>query len=53
MFKTFPNNRVENRPTGKSFEVDFCAIGGWYENGQIIEENLLPEIIIERKYKWV
>ena len=80
MFKTFPNNRVENRPykvffasgewtcsiarftgtmkgpmlgpdgkeippTGKSFEVDFCTVARWDENGQIIEENLFYDLV--------
>jgi len=80
MFKTFPDNRVENRPykvffasgewtcsiarftgtmkgpmagpdgkeiapTGKSFEVDFCTVARWDENGQIIEENLFYDLV--------
>ena len=80
MFKTFPNNRVGNRPyktlfgsgdwtcsiarftgtmtgpmkgpggkviapTGKSFEVDFCTVARWDENGQIVEENLFYDVV--------
>jgi predicted ester cyclase len=32
-------------PTGKSFEVDFCTVAHWDENGQIIEENLFYDVI--------
>lgn len=80
MFKTFPDNRVGNRPyktffasgdwtcsiarftgtmtgpmqgadgkeiapTGKSFEVDFCTVARWDENGQIVEENLFYDVV--------
>ena len=80
MFKTFPDNRVHNRPykvffasgewtcsiarftgtmtgpmtgpdgkeilpTGKSFEVDFCTVARWDENGQIMEENLFYDLV--------
>lgn len=80
LFKTFPDNRVGNRPyktlfaagdwtcsiarftgtmsgpmrgpdgkeiapTGKSFEVDFCTVARWDENGQIVEENLFYDVV--------
>lgn len=80
MFKTFPDNRVANRPykvffasgewtcsiarftgtmkgpmpgpdgkeiapTGRPFEVDFCTVARWDENGQIIEENLFYDLV--------
>src|SRR5581483_6999061 len=80
LFKTFPDNRVGNRPykilfahgdwtcsiarftgtmkgpmkgpdgkeipaTGKSFEVDFCTVARWDENGQIVEENLFYDMV--------
>jgi ketosteroid isomerase-like protein len=80
MFKTFPDNRVANRPykvffasgewtcsiarftgtmkgtmpgpegkeiqpTGRSFEVDFCTVARWDEDGQIIEENLFYDLV--------
>jgi len=32
-------------PTGKSFEVDFCTVARWDENGQIIEENLFYDLM--------
>jgi len=32
-------------PTGKSFEVDFCTIARWDENGQIVEENLFYDLV--------
>ena len=32
-------------PTGKSFEVDFCTVARWDENGQIIEENLFYDVV--------
>jgi ketosteroid isomerase-like protein len=79
-FKTFPDQRVHNRPykmliasgdwtcsianftgtmkgpmkgpdgkeippTGKSFEVDFCTVARWDNNGQIIEENLFYDLV--------
>lgn len=79
-FKTFPDQRLENRPyrvffandewtcsiahftgtmtgpmrgadgkqiapTGKSFDVDFCTVAHWDENGQIIEENLFYDLV--------
>ena len=79
MFKTFPDNRVGNRPykvlfaggdwtcsiarftgtmkgpmigpkgvkippTGKSFEVDFCTIARWNDEGEIVEENLFYDV---------
>ena len=32
-------------PTGKSFEVDFCTVARWDQNGQIIEENLFYDLV--------
>ena len=32
-------------PTGKKFEVDFCTVARWDENGQIIEENLFYDLV--------
>jgi hypothetical protein len=32
-------------PTGKSFDVDFCTVARWDENGQIIEENLFYDLV--------
>ena len=78
MFKTFPDNSLDNHPyrvlfasgdwtcsiarlhgtmrdlltlpdgrmippTGRSFEVDFCAVVHW-KNGQIVEENLFFDV---------
>jgi predicted ester cyclase len=78
-FKTFPDNRLDNRPyrvffasgdwtcsiarfrgtmkgpmktadgktippTGKSFEIEFCTIARW-DNGQIVEENLMYDLV--------
>src|SRR5688572_20115929 len=31
---------VEIPPTGKSFEVDFCTVARWNDDGEIVEENL-------------
>jgi hypothetical protein len=31
--------------TGKSFEVDFCMVARWEENGQIIEENPFYDMV--------
>ena len=31
--------------TGKSFEVDFCTVARWDENGQIVEENLFYDMV--------
>ncbi|HET7584260.1 MAG TPA: ester cyclase [Gemmatimonadaceae bacterium] len=79
-FKTFPNQRITNRPyrvffasgewtcsiahftgtmtgpmkgpdgkdippTGKSFDVEFCTIARWDDDGQIIEENLFYDLV--------
>ena len=33
------------RPTGKSFEVDFCTVARWDQNGQIIEETLFYDLV--------
>ena len=79
-FKTFPDQRLENRPyrvffangewtcsiahftgtmtgpmggpdghpvapTRKSFDLDFCTVAHWDENGQIIEENLFYDLV--------
>ena len=32
-------------PTGKSFEVDFCTVAHWGEDGEIIEENLFYDVV--------
>jgi ketosteroid isomerase-like protein len=32
-------------PTGKSFEVDFCTVARWDDEGQIIEENLFYDLV--------
>jgi hypothetical protein len=32
-------------PTGKAFEVDFCTVARWDENGKIIEENLFYDMV--------
>ena len=32
-------------PTGKSFDVDFCTVAKWDENGQIVEENLFYDLV--------
>jgi hypothetical protein len=32
-------------PTGKSFEVDFCTVARWSDDGEIIEENLFYDLI--------
>jgi len=80
LFKTFPDNRVHNRPyrvlfasddwtcsiarftgsmkgpmagpngvdippNGKSFEVDFCTVAHWSDDGEIIEENLFYDVV--------
>jgi hypothetical protein len=31
---------AEIPPAGKSFEVDFCTLAHWNEQGEIVEENL-------------
>ena len=41
---TGPNGN-EIPPTGKSFEVDFCTVAHWDDNGQIIEENLFYYLV--------
>ena len=80
VYRTFPDQRVENRPykvffasgdwtcsiarftgtmtgptrgpdgndiapTGKRFEVDFCTVARWDDEGQIIEENLFYDLL--------
>jgi SnoaL-like polyketide cyclase. len=35
----------EIAPTGKRFDVDFCTVARWDENGQIIEENLFYDLV--------
>ena len=35
---------TEIRPTGKSFEVEFCTIALW-DDGQIVEENLMYDLV--------
>jgi len=32
-------------PTGKSFEIDFCTVARWDDNGQIVEENLFYDLV--------
>jgi ketosteroid isomerase-like protein len=32
-------------PTGKSFDVEFCTIAHWDNNGQIVEENLFYDLV--------
>jgi len=32
-------------PTGKSFDVEFCTIARWDDNGQIVEENLFYDLV--------
>ena len=32
-------------PTGKRFEVDFCTVARWGEDGRIIEENLFYDLV--------
>jgi hypothetical protein len=32
-------------PTGKSFDVNFCTVARWDENGQIVEENLFYDLV--------
>jgi hypothetical protein len=32
-------------PTNKSFEVDFCTVAHWNENGEIVEENLFYDLM--------
>jgi predicted ester cyclase len=32
-------------PTGKKFDVEFCTVARWDENGQIIEENLFYDLV--------
>lgn len=34
----------EIRPTGKSFDVDFCTVARW-DNEQIVEENLFYDLV--------
>ena len=38
-------DRKEIPPTGKSFDVDFCTVARWDQNGQIIEENLFYDLV--------
>lgn len=32
-------------PAGKAFEVDFCTVARWDDEGQIIEENLFYDLV--------
>jgi len=32
-------------PTGKPFEVEFCTVARWGDDGQIIEENLFYDLV--------
>lgn len=36
---------TEIPPTGNSFEVDFCTVARWDDDGQIIEENLFYDLV--------
>jgi len=36
---------VDIPPTGKSFEVDFCTVARWSDDGEIIQENLFYDLI--------
>jgi ketosteroid isomerase-like protein len=37
---------METSPTGKSFEVDFCTVARWDDDGRIIEENLFYDLVL-------
>src|SRR3569832_1095687 len=32
-------------PTGKKFEVEFCTVAHWNENGEIVEEKLFYDLV--------
>ena len=32
-------------PTGKRFDVEFCTVAHWDENGKVIEENLFYDLV--------
>ena len=32
-------------PRGSLFEIDFCTVARWDENGQIMEENLFYDLV--------
>ena len=32
-------------PTGRSFEVEFCTVAHWDEDGKIVEENLFYDLV--------
>lgn len=36
---------TETAPTGKQFDVEFCTVARWGEDGQIIEENLFYDLV--------
>jgi hypothetical protein len=39
------NGRQSDCPTNKSFQVDFCTVAHWNENGEIMEENLFYDLM--------
>ena len=39
-----PDGR-DTPPTGKKFDVQFCTVARWGEDGQIIEENLFYDLV--------
>jgi hypothetical protein len=41
---TMPGGTVI-QPTNKSFQVDFCTVARWNEQGQIVEENLFYDLM--------
>lgn len=36
---------TEIPPTGQCFEVDFCTVARWDDEGQIVEENLFYDLV--------
>lgn len=38
-------NGVEIPANGTSFEVDFCTVARWNEDGQSVEENLFYDLV--------
>lgn len=36
---------TEIQPTGKAFDVEFCTVARWSDDGQIIEENLFYDLV--------
>ena len=39
-----PDGR-EIQPTGRKFDVEFCTVARWNEEGQIVEENLFYDLV--------